>query len=137
MSKLVDIAESLRTSLAGAGIMFDSQAVTVERKWLPYLRRESIGDQPRIVVVPNNHTREAATRGKGRSIVEVDVFVQADVDWEDNADADAVSDLAEDVADEIQGLSSIVTEGVNASLLEPTFDPAVVGEHLAELRIFT
>lgn len=135
-SHLVELADAIKTHVTG-GAPYVIDPIVVERRWLPYLERTSIGTTTKLVVVPNASTQRQLTRSQtGYSLV-VDVFVQKAVNWE-STEPDATCELAEQVTARLLLLKDVIVTGQQMiGRVGVTFEPLVVGEHMIEYRLWT
>lgn len=133
-SYIVTVATGIKTHLEGGSY---TTTPTFERRWLPYLDRVAIGTATKVVVVPNGTTQEQLSRGQRLHEIVIDAFVQKAIDWETNSEADAVSELAEQINERMHVLPSVAFGSNVVNRARVTFEPFLVGEHLTEYRIFT
>ena len=145
MSRIVDIADAIETKLNAATFTYSASTIVIQRSWLPYINRATIGDgvnasdkTARISVVPNQEVvQEKTTRSSATHEFQVDLFVQRAIDWTDNAMVDETVDLAEEVFSEIASEANIDVGSITAKQLFTNFEPVVVAEHLLDDRLYT
>lgn len=145
MSKIVDIADSIVTALNAATFVYSDSPINIEKRWLPYMERQEVGDGPaasdriaQVVVVPNNQVVvERLTRTSSKHEIQVDVFVQRASDWSISTDVDATVNFAEEVFVVADAIALLTTEGINANQLFSNYEPFIAGDHLLEYKIFT
>ena len=131
MSVLITIADAVVEALNGASL---SQPFTAERHYQPAFDLPEMADL-RVSVVPKSVEVLSSSRNQNQHDYAIDVGVQKRV--ADDAEADLLMKLAEEVADLFR-LGRVQVDGVGSvPLLTVATDPVFAPEHLTEKRVFT
>ena len=131
MSTLIAIADAVVDSLNSATL---SQALTAERHYQP------VFDLPEMTalhvsVVPKGIEVLASSRNQNQHDYAIDIGIQQKV--ADDAEADALMALAEEIADHFR-LSRVQITGIGSiPVLKVATEPVFAPEHLTEKRVFT
>jgi hypothetical protein len=130
MSLAIDTADAVVTELDGGSF---SLAFTPERRYLPILRPEDMGEDLHVSVLMRGKDYEIFSRKDSERDIKIDVAVQKKYETEENAELDPLMELAEEIADffEKKKLSN------GARCVKVDHDPIYVPQHMMENRIFT
>ena len=136
MSRHTDIADAVVAALNGHTFSLDFTAV---RKYRPYLKREEMGDDLYVTVIPATYAAEPADRARRQRDFAIDVAVQQAVDPESLTACDALADLLEDIEElfsmrRLDGLPAATWLGVETL---PGADAGYALEHLDEQRVYS
>jgi hypothetical protein len=130
-SVIVGIADAVTEALNGATL---SQPVTAQRSYLPRFELPEMA-QLKVTVVPSAVEITTAGRNRATERYRIDIGVQKKLASEDVAEVDALSGLAQEIADHFRfkrlaGYPSAVWVRTEH---EPLYDPA----HMEQMRQFT
>ena len=111
-----------------------SEAFVAERRFVPFFRREDMGDGLHVIVVPRERTRDRATRSASTHDLSIDLAVQQAVSDINGDRVDELLALVEELADFVDGAPITATgHRVIGVASEPIYDP----DHLKTLSVFT
>jgi hypothetical protein len=131
MSTLIAIADAVVESLNSASF---SQELTAERHYQPVFDLPEMTDL-HVSVVPKSVEVLASSRNQNQHDYAIDIGIQQKV--ADDAEADALMTLAEEIADHFR-LGRVQVDGVGSvPVLKVATEPVFTPEHLTEKRLFT
>jgi len=129
VSVLIDIAEAVVAELNAATF---SQEFTAERAYMPRFELPEMAEL-HVTVVPKGVAVEVQDRSRARQEVQIDVGVQKKLQTAENAEIDALMDLAEEIAEHFRAKRQVG----NALWVRTEHAPVYSTEHLEQLRQFT
>lgn len=132
---VTDLAAALVAALQAAGV---SEA---ERRPAPYMVREDIGEDTKVVVFLRNRTDDDGTRGGFDKLVDLGIAVQRAADPSTNDDTDSCTDVVADLWALFDEGGALHDQAIAGAQLDeapkhPTgriYEP----KHLQSLRLFT
>lgn len=131
MSLLLLIADAVVESLNAASL---SQELTAERHYQPVFDLPEMADL-HVSVVPKGVEVLASSRNQNQHDYAIDIGIQQKV--ADDAEADALMALAEEIADHFR-LGRVQVTGIGGiPVLKVGTEPVFAPEHLTEKRVFT
>jgi hypothetical protein len=131
MSILIAIADAVVESLNAATL---SQVLTSERHYQPVFDLPEMTDL-HVSVVPKGIEVLASSRNQNQHDYAIDIGIQQKV--ADDAQADVLMSLAEEIADHFRRGRVQVEAIGNIPVLKVSTEPVFAPEHLTEKRVFT
>ena len=130
-STLIAISDAVVESLNAATL---SQELTAERHYQPVFDLPEMADL-HVSVVPKGIEVLASSRNQNQHDYAIDIGIQQRV--VDDAEADALMALAEEITDHFR-LSRVQVTGIGSvPVLKVATEPVFAPEHLTEKRVFT
>ncbi|HON68986.1 MAG TPA: hypothetical protein PLV57_20550 [Phycisphaerae bacterium] len=131
MSVITQIADAVVTSLNGGSF---SQSFTAQRRYQPSFALAEM-ETLRVTVVPKSVSITNATRDSGFFDCAIDIGVQKKVNPEDQAEADALLGLVDELMTHLRGRR--LDDAPEAAWLSLTHDPIFAAEHLDSKHVLT